>query len=203
MPSYLGEYSGNYGRCATDRARKFERAVESVLAQTAEDWELLVVADGCDETWAYREKYTDERIRFLRIPKQPLWSTAVRNAGILKSSGQYIAYLDTDDVWAQNHLSGLRTNVVEAGSPGWAWFDDWVWSGDKWARRKASATSPLGTSNIVHVGGTYWPPAVYRWPAMGYDHDAAFVKYLRHTMHGVRIEAGEYRVCHIPNRYEL
>ena len=46
MPSYLGEYK----RAAKDRDTKIVRAIESVLKQSHEDWELIIISDGCEKT---------------------------------------------------------------------------------------------------------------------------------------------------------
>lgn len=208
MPSYLGEYSGNFGRSATNRVLKFRRAVESVLAQTESSWELVIVADGCEETWSLRNHWEDARVRFLRIPKQSLWSTIPRNTGLHRAEGRVIAYLDTDDVFLPGHLAHLREGVDAAGEGFfWAYTDDEVWDGERFVRRAAqplgSKTARMGTSNIVHLRGIYWPPVAYRWPAMGYDHDAVFVDHLRSLAEGVYIPGGQYRVCHIPKRYDV
>ena len=207
MPSFLGEYSGNFGRSATNRVEKFVRAVESMLAQTEQSWELLVVSDGCDETWAMRERWADKRVKFYRIQKQQLWSTMVRNAGILKATGRVVAYLDTDDVLGAGHLAALRPGIDEAGGGfWWGYTDDEVWDGQQWVTRAAQGMnkgSAMGTSNIVHLRGIYWPPVKYRWPAMGYDHDALFVRDLKALAPGVYLPGGQYRVCHIPRRYDL
>ena len=208
MPSYLGEYGGNFGRSATNRVLKFIRAVESVLAQTDPSWELVIVADGCEETWSLRHRWEDARVRFLRIPKQSLWSTVVRNTGLHHATGRVVAYLDTDDVFLPGHLAHLRAGVDAAGEGFfWGYTDDQIWNGNAFVTRLAQPlgqkTARMGTSNIVHLRGIYWPPVVYRWPAMGYDHDAVFVSHLRSVADGVYIPGGQYRVCHIPKRYDL
>jgi len=204
----LGEYSGNFGRSATNRVLKFRRAVESVLAQTDASWELVIVADGCEETWSLRNHWEDARVRFLRIPKQSLWSTIPRNTGLHQAEGRVIAYLDTDDVFLPGHLALLRAGVDAAGEGFfWGYTDDQIWNGDAFVTRLAQPlgqkTARMGTSNIVHLRGIYWPPVVYRWPAMGYDHDAVFVSNLRSMAEGVYIPDGQYRVCHIPKRYDV
>ncbi len=82
--------------------------VESVRAQTYEDWELLLVMDGCkDRTEDVLEEYCrriqDSRIRILRQPKNQ-GAAAARNRGVQEAVGRYIAYLDADDLWKKDKL---------------------------------------------------------------------------------------------------
>lgn len=207
MASYLGEYSGNYGRCASDRVNKFHRAVQSVMDQDSPSWELLIVADGCDTTWEQQHRYSDQRIRFLRIPKQRLWSGKVRNAGIHLAIGERVVYLDTDDMLAPEHLSSLAEGLRAAGSPPWAVCNDWIWDDGRkdFVERVAAPTreNGIGTSNLIHQRGIYWPEPEYRWPDMGYDHDRVFYKALLNTGAPIHIQGGRYLVCHIPRQYDI
>ena len=79
-------------------------AVESVLAQTYENTEVIVVDDGStDDTAARMAPYTESgRVRYLvqRNRRQ----AAARNAGIRASQGELIAFLDHDDLWAPKKL---------------------------------------------------------------------------------------------------
>lgn len=209
MASYLGDYGGRYGNAATDRIAKFHRAVESVIGQSMEEWELVIVADGCEATGIEWQRYIDERVRCIRIPKQRLWSEKVRNAGIHKATGQYIVYLDTDDRFEPDHLRVLRTDLIESDLPAWACFPDMVWDerNGAWLLRAASPKKgAIGTSNIAHMGGqsVYWPTIEYRWPENGYDHDWQFARSLIKTLGQPAIfDSGGYQVCHIPRRYEV
>lgn len=87
-------------------------AIDSVLSQTVEDFELIVVDDGSsDETEALLARCADPRIRVLRNDR-PLGPSAARNRGILASSAPIIAFLDADDRWDTRalgvHLEALR-----------------------------------------------------------------------------------------------
>lgn len=75
------------------------RAIKSVLAQTLQDWELIVVDDASTENVKDSiDKYADTRIRFLKQGSNQGIQKAL-NRGILEAKGQYIARIDDDDSW--------------------------------------------------------------------------------------------------------
>ncbi|MDI3476345.1 MAG: hypothetical protein PWQ79_2097 [Thermococcaceae archaeon] len=82
-----------------NRANLLERAIRSVLAQTFEDFELLVVDDAStDNTPEVVESIEDGRLRYIRL-KENSGAPVARNTGIKKSRGKFIAFLDDDDEW--------------------------------------------------------------------------------------------------------
>lgn len=82
--------------------------MDSVRAQTYEDWELLLVEDGSsDNTDRVISEYIrgteDARIRLIRQPSN-LGAAKARNRGLQEAQGRYIAYLDADDLWMPQKL---------------------------------------------------------------------------------------------------
>lgn len=80
-----------------------QRAIDSVLAQTFRDFELIVVDDGStDDTAAILRSYGDA----LTIVSQPNGGmSSARNAGIRAARGHYLAFLDSDDRWLPDKLA--------------------------------------------------------------------------------------------------
>ena len=88
-----------------NRADVIGRSIDSILNQTYDNFELIIVDDGCtDSTYEVLEKYAakDKRIVLLRQNNQGL--AAARNAGVDKAQGKYIAFMDDDDVSLPNRL---------------------------------------------------------------------------------------------------
>jgi len=83
-------------------------AIASVLAQTYNNWELLLVDDGStDNSSAIARSYADKypEIRYLEHPNhQNRGMSASRNLGIRNAKGDYIAFLDADDIWLPQKL---------------------------------------------------------------------------------------------------
>lgn len=82
-------------------------AIESVIAQTYQDWELIIIDDGStDESVTLIRKYMQSEPRIqLYATGSPSGSPASpRNMGIRQASGRYIAFLDSDDAWLPGKL---------------------------------------------------------------------------------------------------
>lgn len=81
-------------------------AISSVIAQTVTDWELLVIDDGSSDDSrqiAAELAQGDARIQLL-VNEQNMGVAKTRNRGIEMAKGQYIAFLDSDDVWYPEKL---------------------------------------------------------------------------------------------------
>ena len=90
--------------------RFLDAAIDSVRKQSFQDWELMLVDDGSSDgsaEIARRHAAADpDRIRYLEHPGHSnLGPSAARNAGIAASHGEFIAFLDGDDVWLPERLA--------------------------------------------------------------------------------------------------
>jgi len=87
-----------------NRAHLVSRAIRSVLAQTYQDFEIIVVDDGStDNTKEIVKSFNDSRIRYVRHDENR-GGSAARNTGIRIAQGEYIAFLDDDDEWLPEKL---------------------------------------------------------------------------------------------------
>lgn len=87
-----------------NRANTIKRAIDSVLRQTYNDFELLVVDDGStDDTPQIVGSYEDSRVRYFRTGERH-GANHARNVGIKNAGGEYIAFQDSDDFWLEDKL---------------------------------------------------------------------------------------------------
>ena len=90
---------------AYDAAAFIGEAIESVLAQTFEDWALVVADDGStDGTTGIVASYDDPRIRLLALEHSGLPAVA-RNHALASSESRHVAFLDADDLWRPEKLA--------------------------------------------------------------------------------------------------
>lgn len=103
-----------------NRARWLKKSIKSVLNQTYQDFELIVVDDGStDNTKKVVESFRDERIRFFQqtkaFPIKSQGAAAARNIGIKKAKGRLIAFNDDDDLWRKRKLEKQVSAFKKAG----------------------------------------------------------------------------------------
>lgn len=94
------------------RGRHIRPTIESVLAQTFQSYELIVVGDGCsDETESTVRSFQSMRIQWLNLEENSGSQSFPNNRGIEAARGSWIAYLGHDDVWAPNHLENVSRTI--------------------------------------------------------------------------------------------
>lgn len=123
------------------RPDKVRRAVASVLEQTFQDWELVIVDDASPDSLAdaLDELARDRRVRVIRH-RTNRGGSAARNTGILASSAKVIALLDSDDRWLPEKLAGDTAFIARQNGSHWFGFGQyWI---DSINGRRESAPAP-------------------------------------------------------------
>lgn len=90
--------------CTYNRERYIRRAIESVLNQTYDDLEFIIVDDGSkDNTKDIIESYQDKRIKYYPLERNSFYCYAA-NYGLQFCQGEYIAFMNSDDIWLPEKL---------------------------------------------------------------------------------------------------
>ncbi|MDE5803251.1 MAG: glycosyltransferase [Lachnospiraceae bacterium] len=98
-----------------NRIRTLPASVDSVLEQTYENLELIIMDDGStDGTQEYVESITDKRVRYRRADKN-MGPSAARNMGAELAKGEYLAFQDSDDAWEPDKLEKQMKLMVDNG----------------------------------------------------------------------------------------
>lgn len=99
-----------------NRAEFILLALKSVLLQKYTSFEVIIVDDGStDETPAIIASVKDERIRYLRIENSE--RAAARNVGVRHATGDYVTFLDSDDVLYPNYLANAAEGLIKYNKP--------------------------------------------------------------------------------------
>jgi glycosyltransferase involved in cell wall biosynthesis len=116
MQTYLGDYPGS----RSEPERKFIRAVDCFLAQSHQNKELIIIADGCKKTFdIFHEKYSNyKEIKFCYINKSEnrmydtvdgkrFYRGAPKKIGVSMADGDLITYCDSDDIMLPTRLEDI------------------------------------------------------------------------------------------------
>lgn len=171
-----------------NRAHTISLSIESIINQTNHNWELIIVDDGSqDETEKYIEPFLkDSRIKYSYQQNQGV--SAARNHGGDLAKGEYLIFLDSDDIINQNLLEQLNTNSYN-------FFDLICWEVQKTLPTeieiiKARNLGPLFNNRTANfLAGSFCCKKELFWKIGGYDTDITF---------GENYELG-IRICNFKN----
>ncbi len=97
-----------------DRMRLFQRALASVLGQTLQDIEVIVIDNACtDGTSAWLATVADPRVRVLRLDRK-VGASAARNAALKLARADLVAFQDDDDIWLPDKMERQVTVLQES-----------------------------------------------------------------------------------------
>jgi glycosyltransferase involved in cell wall biosynthesis len=113
-----------------NRAETLKYAIESVLWQTYKNFELWVIGDCCtDHTESVVRAFShDARVNWYNLPQNSGYQSKPNNEGIRRGKGQYIAYLNHDDIWLPNHLADTVTHLQKTNADIVFSIIQWVYS---------------------------------------------------------------------------
>ena len=128
-----------------DRAGSLEAAIESVLAQTLKEWELIVVDDGStDGTFSVVDQYLQQHGNIRYMKHRNRRAALARNAGIQAAFGRYVTFLDSDDRYLPEHLAS-RVSLLESMPEVELLTGGFTFTGDPWVRDRNNP------GKLIHV----------------------------------------------------
>ena len=93
---------------------KLQRCLQSVSAQTFKDFECLMVDDGStDQSPSLIDRFAREDARFKAVHKKNGGVSSARNEGLERANGQWVVFLDSDDILKPNHVEALLAAAVD------------------------------------------------------------------------------------------
>jgi glycosyltransferase involved in cell wall biosynthesis len=140
-------------------------AIESVLQQTCRTWELLLVDDGSTDSSSviarrYADRYRDQ-IRYLEHPAHTnRGMSASRNLGIRHMKGEFVAFLDADDVWLHNKLERQIAIMEEHPRAQMVYGATELWYG--WTGRNEDVRRDIRQTITVQPDTLISPPDLFR-----------------------------------------
>jgi glycosyltransferase involved in cell wall biosynthesis len=100
-----------------NRSEVLRYAIASVLNQSMDDLELLVVGDGCtDDSGQVVADIGDPRLRWINLPENTGHQSGPNNRGLQEAKGEFVAYLGHDDLWLRHHLACTTRKLEETGA---------------------------------------------------------------------------------------
>ena len=97
-----------------NRKKTLTRAIKSLIAQTEQNWEAIIVDDGSDDdTFSHISSYLDNDSRIKYIRQKNTGAALAKNKGMESASGIFLTFLDSDDEYCTTHLESRRAILCE------------------------------------------------------------------------------------------
>jgi glycosyltransferase involved in cell wall biosynthesis len=105
-----------------NRVGTVTRALESVLSQTRRPDEIVVVDDGSTDATPAVVRGFGSEVTLIQQPQGG--ASAARNTGVASSSSDFVAFLDSDDIWVPDHLARMDEAITATSGAAWLYFSD-------------------------------------------------------------------------------
>lgn len=97
-----------------NKEKYIEKTIQSVILQNYKDFEVIFVNDGStDSSESIVKRHLKKNSHFSLVNQINMGAAEARNSGTLKAVGNYIAFLDADDYWYNNHLKVLHKSILQ------------------------------------------------------------------------------------------
>ena len=133
---------------AYNRPAVLKFAIRSVLNSDESDWELIIVGDGCNvATEAVARSFPDPRISFFNLAQNSGSQSAPHNFGVERARGEFVLFLNQDDMYLPDHISASIAFMKETGA-------EIAWSPVLLLQEGQSTAGPIDvTRDIVVLDG--------------------------------------------------
>lgn len=139
--------------CTYNRAHIISRALNSLLKQSCQDWECIIIDDeSTDDTKKVVAPFL-ERNNFRYLPHSHRGCALSKNAGIEAARGKYITFLDSDDEYKSDHLE-IRKKILEKEPEIDLLYSDVTVMGDPYVPDKNDPSKKIAIAGCT-VGGTF------------------------------------------------
>jgi glycosyltransferase involved in cell wall biosynthesis len=135
-----------------NREKFIGRAIESVLAQTYKNFEIVVVDDGSTDNTRKALEPFDGKIKY--IYQENGGSSSARNRGLQESTGEYIAFLDSDDTWTPNKLA-VQLDILDKNKHTGIVYSKMLMFNEKGERIGTKPDDPSGRNfeELIEISG--------------------------------------------------
>jgi glycosyltransferase involved in cell wall biosynthesis len=144
-----------------NRGQYISRAIDSVLSQSYQHFEVIVVDGGSIDNGPDIVKgYKDERIKIINQSSKGV--SAARNEGVANTAAEFISFLDADDEWTSDHLESimdLYTDFPEAGLYSSSY--EFVYSSNYWVKSKCYGIPSFGLIDNYFKSASRGEPPVW------------------------------------------
>ena len=138
-----------------NRAETIARSIESVLSQTYSAAEVIIVDDGSKDNTRQIVQAYNNKVRYLY--QENMGVSAARNSGVNQTTSEWIAFLDSDDYWFNDHLKQIAEAIKATKHAAVLYFSDamridYEKKSSHWQLCKFKVSEPF---EIEHVGGRW------------------------------------------------